>query len=323
MNTKSKLRNNLLVKDLTHAVAVIDFENQKERVKYDNEDTTERIAFDFGRKSTQILLPKIHDEHIKPTKLKMKVNIATQVFSRSYGRAMQVCSDNKQLSRDFTGTANILHFFNDVFDSLNEGGPPIKNSLNGSINETSDHFVFWEYAIEMIKKMKFADLNGRKDSSKVLSDYIVTIKGLSELTRTMLIIQDTIALRRTTQDALENYFGGIRSSIYSPSVREFRGAYGSMMVNNLCLQHSIYSNCEEDGGRPLLRNFNLLLSSTQPQTSKQAEGITIEKCEEESGEPSNVEIENLPFITNEGLDYVSVDVCKKLLKCVKCANCRA
>lgn len=170
----------------------------------------------------------------------------------------------------------------------------------------------------MIKKMKFADLNGRKDSSKVLSDYIVTIKGLFELTRKMLKIQDTVAIRRMTQDALENFFGGIRSVIYSSSVREFRGAYGSMIVNNLCLKHSIYSNCEEDDGRSLLRNFNLLLSSVPPQSGNRVEGITIDNDEEESRESTEstyeAEIENLPFITNEALNYLAGDVCKKLLK---------
>lgn len=81
--------------------------------------------------------------------------------------------------------------------------------------------------------MKFENLNGKKDSSKVISDYIVTIKGLSALTKKMLKITDTVSIRRTTQDALENFFGGIRGVIYSPSVREFRGAYASMIVNNL------------------------------------------------------------------------------------------
>lgn len=327
------LRNNLLTKNLTHIVAIENFEKREERIKYDKKDLTERVAswtdvkdfYDYSRKSTQRLIPKVYDEHIKPAQLKMKVSIATQVFSRSYGRAMQICSDKKQLPRDFTGTANILHFFNDVFDSLNGGGEPKENSLIGSINESSYHFEFWDYAVEMIKKMKFADLNGRKDTSKVLSDYITTIKGISELATRMLQIIDTVAIRRTTQDALENFFGGVRNVIYSPSVREFRGAYSSMIVNNLCLKNSIYSNCEPDEGTPLLRNMNLLLSSSQLQKGSNVGGITLENDEVEQHDTTDtthiVEYENSPF-ANEALDYVAGDISKKLLKNTKCAACR-
>lgn len=325
------LRNNMLLKDLKHFVSIKAFEDQKARVKYDTEQSVERVAswtdvkdfYDFSRKSSQMLLPKIHDEHIKPAKLKMKVCIATQVFSRSFGRAMQVCSNKKLLLRDFTGTANILHFFNDVFDSLNGGGIPKEKSLTGSINEMSDHFDFWDYAVEMLKKMKFTDLNGRKDSSKVLSDYIVTIKGLSAITRAMLKITDTVAIRRMTQDALENFFGGIRSVIYSPTVREFRGAYGTSMVNNLCLRHSIYSNCEADNGSPLLKNLNLLLSSTQLPNGSIVGGISIQKDDRAFNDATKSDdCENLPFVTNEALDYVAGDICKKLLKNINCAGCR-
>lgn len=52
------LRNNLLVKDLKHVVAIENFENQKEIIKYDDEDFTERVAswkdikdfYDYSRK---------------------------------------------------------------------------------------------------------------------------------------------------------------------------------------------------------------------------------------------------------------------------------
>lgn len=326
------LRNNLLVKDLYHIVAIREFENLSERVKYDEEDSRERVAswtdvkdfYDFTLKSTQETLPKIHDEHIKPVKLKMKVCVAAQVFSRSYGRSMQLCSDKKQFTReqhtrDFTGTANILHFFNDVFDSLNGGGVPIKNALKGSINKSSDHFNFWNYAIDMLNKMHFADLNGRKDSSKVLSDYIVTIKGLSQLTKAMLIVTDTVALRRTTQHALENFFGGIRSVIYSPTVREFRGAYAASLVNNLCLKHSIYSNCEEDKGPPLLHNLNLH-ESLNDQHGSSIGVVSAHKKNEESNviEPLP---NDLPSHSIESLEYTAGAVCKKLLKCIKCTDC--
>lgn len=330
------LRNNLLVKNLKHIVACSNeddnFQQRKERTEYDKIDPKERTAswtdvkdfYDYTRKCSQRLLPKIGDEHIKPVKRKMKVDVAAQVFSRSHGRAMRICSDKQKLSRDFTGTADILCFFNDVFDSLNGGGAPKQNTLLGSINESSYHFEFWEYAVEMIKKMEFETNNGKTDASFVLSDYIVTIKGLSELTRRMLKVTDTVSLRRTTQDALENFFGGIRSVIYSPSVREFRGAYASMVVNNLCGKHSIDSNCEADDGVPLLQNFYVILTSTPMTGDDSTGGITAEKenCEEFKESDYNNECKSLMFPASEALDYAAGDVCQKLLKNMKCVTCR-
>lgn len=44
--------------------------------------------FRMDSKSTQRLLPKLSDEHLAPKKLKMKVSLATQVFSNTCGTVM-------------------------------------------------------------------------------------------------------------------------------------------------------------------------------------------------------------------------------------------
>lgn len=328
------LRNNLLIKNLKHVVAITwnkneSFGSHEGKVEYEKTNSKERTAswadvrefYNFTRKSSQRLIPKINLEHIKPNKNKLKVNAAAQVFSRSYGRAMRICSNKNQLPRDFTETADILTFFNDVFDSLNGGGVPKPNSLKGSIDKSSYHFDFWERAVEMIQQMKFLNRKNKKDASHVLSDFIVTIKGLSKLTTRLLEITDTVAIRRMTQDALENFFGGIRSSIYSPSVREFRGAYGSMIVNNLTCKHSIDSNCEPDNGMALLSNFQSLVSSKESDNSG---GITVEfEDDTEANEFAYTdELRSMSFVENGAIDYAAGDACQKLLKGIKCDSCR-
>lgn len=184
-------RNNLQTKDLHHYIqqrwtiynsGTIDRINVKQKVaswsdvvKLYHDD---RICYPRA-------LPKIGEEHIEPKKLKMKVCVATQVFSETYGAQMLKCVEKKKMLAEASGTAHILLFFNDLFDSLNGSGPPQPNSLKGSIDEQSIHFVFWEYALSMLSKMKFVNKKtGRKDTrSRILYRLMSTIRGYQEITR--------------------------------------------------------------------------------------------------------------------------------------------
>lgn len=141
--------------------------------------------YEYDCKAYHRRLPKITDEHIKPNQLKMKISVATQVFSETYGKAMIDCYQKNQLPYDFNGTAQILLFFNDLFDSINGSNHPKNGTLKGSVNKDSSHFVFWEYAIDMLSKMDFINItNGNVDNaSTVLKKFEATIRGYAELTR--------------------------------------------------------------------------------------------------------------------------------------------
>lgn len=113
-------RNNLQTKNLSHSVfkrwSSTDSNsiNGKEGLKASWDDVKDLY---YLRGSKRLLL-KIYPEHINPERLKMKVSTATQVFSQTYEKVMLHCSQMKQL-RDCSGTAQILMFFNDLFDSMN------------------------------------------------------------------------------------------------------------------------------------------------------------------------------------------------------------
>lgn len=144
--------------------------------------------YGFKLMSSVPLLPKIHDEHIKPTKLKMKVNLATEIFSQTVGSLMLNCSSKNLLPHDFSATAEVLWFFNDLFDSLNGAGNPINGSLKGSINRNSIHFDYWKYALSMLEEMHWIDrITGKvSNRSKVLHKFRSTIKGYQEIVRMCL-----------------------------------------------------------------------------------------------------------------------------------------
>lgn len=193
-------RNNLQVKDMNHYIQkrwdISDSSTIGKQQKASWADVVK--LYELDRTGVHRLLPKITDEHINPTKLKMRVYVATQVFSQTYGSVMQRCVAKKQLPEKASGTALILLFFNDLFDSLNGSGPAQPESLKGSIDEHSIHFVFWEYALLMLSKMQFVnketgEINNR---STVLYRIMSTIRGYQEFTRICLNMKmKEVALR--------------------------------------------------------------------------------------------------------------------------------
>lgn len=187
------IRNNLLTKNLEHVISErwsisTDVNDLFPDEFYEvNTATWEDISklYSFKLESSVPILRKIHDEHIEPKKKKMKVDVATQVFSETFGTVMLNCSNQNVLKRDLSSTAQVLLFFNDLFDSLNGFGSPIKGSLKGSIDSNSIHFDYWNYALNMLKEMEWIDKTTEKVSNraKVIHKYQSTIKGYMEIIR--------------------------------------------------------------------------------------------------------------------------------------------
>lgn len=121
----------------------------------------------------------------------MKVFVAAQVFSNTFGNIMLYCSENNQLPRDFSGTRNMLVFINNLFDSLNGGETKTKiNPLRSPIDMKNKEkiFGFWEYAISMLDKMNFVDktTGNVNNMSSVFKKTISTIRGFMKLTKLCL-----------------------------------------------------------------------------------------------------------------------------------------
>lgn len=195
-------RNNLQTKNLTHFLferwsasnSIRDVKKKRGLVA-----TWKDVSdlYDLHLKGNGKLLPNITPEHITPEKLKMKVSIATQVFSQTYGNVMLHCSEKNQLPRDCSGTAQILLFFNDLFDSMN-GSCKTENVLKSPVCKDSVHFKYWEYALVMLSKMKFIDVTTGEatNRTKNIQNWQSTIRGYQELSKKCLNLGITeIALR--------------------------------------------------------------------------------------------------------------------------------
>lgn len=198
------IRNNLITKTLKHHITErwssgIDpnpkVKGRRARsAKWDHVDKLYRLNL---RTSTKFLL-KIGEEHIKPKKLKMKVCVATQIFSKTCGENMLKYAANNVLPSNYSDTGEVLLFFNDVFDSMNGSCEYDGKSLKGPVTENSVHFDFWEYALKMLSVMQFIDKATGKSTNRtaVLKHFQSTIKGYIEICRKCLNLKMTkISLR--------------------------------------------------------------------------------------------------------------------------------
>lgn len=178
------IRNNLMTKKLTHHVTNRwDVDNSTHKEQRMASWKHIRESYNYSLKSSTKLLPKISAEHIDPKKSKMKVSLAAQIFSQTFGNMMLKYSDNRSLPKRFADTAEILLFFNDLFDSFNGSCSLEKNELKAPVTENSIHFSFWNYALRMLSNMKFLDATTGKETNRtsVLKHFESTIRGYIEV----------------------------------------------------------------------------------------------------------------------------------------------
>ncbi|XP_050307911.1 uncharacterized protein LOC126744516 [Anthonomus grandis grandis] len=148
-----RLRNNFLTKDLHFKVSgkafVAKWSHIEQLYFLDTEDQELRLC------------PKLTDEHVLKNKIKkMRVSCCTQVFSNQVGVYMKkILSWNApvNLEREAEGTANLILFFDKLFDSLNSSkkfGSPGK-PLKAGVTKESTHISFWYDALKILETMKY------------------------------------------------------------------------------------------------------------------------------------------------------------------------
>lgn len=168
------VRNNFETKNIAHFAA-----NRWQPGFKDSDDPLQIATWcDIAELFRENRLP-LTIEHIKPNKLKMKVSIATQVFSETCGSIILQGVKDGSLLPHYKSTADLLLFMNDLFDSVNGSDNHPADSLKGAITRESNHFEFWEYALVMLENMFFVDkaTAARNNRSSVLKKFESTIRG--------------------------------------------------------------------------------------------------------------------------------------------------
>ncbi|KAJ8735757.1 hypothetical protein PYW07_007377 [Mythimna separata] len=272
------------------------------------------------------LVPKLTDAHCDPSKIpRMKVKNATQVFSQTVASNMGYLADKGILPAEAKDTADILLFFDKLFDSMNGSfGKRKKHGkpLLGPATPTSIHHKTWKECKVMMKDMRFINNKTSNDEYvPTINNWVWTLEGFELLLKKIESKYGvtSVWLRHLNQDPIENFFGSIRSHgcrNVNPTPERFESAFTTLLVNSLSSVHAPGANCESDNCETL---HEVLITSG---------GIK---------EQTNCELSNIPDITftpleekNDprvigGLQYVSgyfvKSAKKKIFKgCVECKN---
>lgn len=250
------MRNNLLTKDLKFKL-----DDGKVRIaKWSHIEDAYEIDCSYGHLRT---MTKLTDLHIVKNKIKkMKVSYCAQVFSRTVSTIISLMSksqsssstSNKCMPSEGVDTAELLYFFNELFDSI-----------NGNVKlENNEHEELWLEGIKVIKSMEFIKRRPHdKKVPQVLKSWIHTLEGFRLLSRHLFDINFTIfRTKNFNQDPVENFFGqirqyGIRNT--NPTCSTFLGYYKSLLINTYTQIASKCENCEQDETCGFLITFNKFL----------------------------------------------------------------
>ncbi|CAB3231574.1 unnamed protein product [Arctia plantaginis] len=131
------------------------------------------------------LVPKLTDAHCDPNKIpKMKVKFATQLFSQTVASNMGYLADKGILPADAKDTADILLFFDQLFDAMNGSHGKKKKygkPLLGPATPTSIHMKVWRESKNMLQKMKFLNRSTLRD------EYVPTLNNWAGVVKSKLI----------------------------------------------------------------------------------------------------------------------------------------
>lgn len=210
--------------------------------------------------------------------------------------------------------AQVLNFFNDLFDSVNGYTKNFDSSLRVIVSDNSVHHKFWASAITQLKRMRYVDSLSKKpiNRSLCLQNWVKTIYSFQNLWK-MLRNEGfkRFTPRYINQDPLENFFGCIRMAgcrNINPTCVGMRGAYKVSLINNLSSRYSVGRNCEE------ICNGELLFTLEQFISDRHRENINTAEIEEECAIPNiSSTIEEQSSLSYEKTCSIIATIKKKIL----------
>ncbi|KRT84344.1 hypothetical protein AMK59_2308 [Oryctes borbonicus] len=267
---------------------------------------------------------KLTEEHVLPNRIrKMKVKNCSQVFSHTvssaiYTRATISTELDSQssfyLDPKATETADLLQFFDKLFDSVNGSllYPEKGKELRCVVKPNSRHIQFWQTSLQTLRSMYFKTAN-RRQTSPSLKNWIFSLESLSYISRKLFDLKfDFFSPRVFNQDPLENFFSQIRShSVRNPTCSTFANSFKTLVINNFVSTGSVGANCENDESSGALTNLQDFLT-------QKIHFTTPEVCE--NIVPSITAPEE--FLKDFATPYVAGVVIKKIFKRIDCLSCK-
>ena len=195
------------------------------------------------------LVPKLTKHHVSPKMFsRMKVKLATQVFSHTVHSAIYACIGMGELPNTAVHTANFIQMMDKLFDTFNSTKvKENKFKLRFAMAPESRHVEFLEKTLDDFQSLKFV---GCKRQPACLEGWKISIQSLLNLFRELVSEYNIPKLRTRllSQDALENTFASIRQQHgcnVNPSVQQLESGLRHILITSLSkLSHR--SNCESD-----------------------------------------------------------------------------
>lgn len=200
------------------------------------------------------LAPKLSNDHIFPNNFqKMKVKLASQIFSHSVAVAMYTYIDFKALPEEAKCTAEFINKMNTFFDMLNSNTLKDFNAFMGTDNQ----ILFLEEMDLLFKNLEVKSINGKNVTKqlKFIFGWRLTIKSILYLFKKLQGKgYKYLFTRNLNQDCLENFFGQIRNcsgNTKNPTPIQFRRSFKKMFTLKY-FDQTEGANCMEDINEVLL-----------------------------------------------------------------------
>lgn len=179
-------------------------------------------------------------------------------------------SETGRLPKGSEDTADLLLFFDRLFDSVNGNyhKPATGKIYRSAVTPRSPHRTLWHKSLPTLKGMKFISKSGKRISVPSLTSWVQSIESFIALTKYLHSAGlKSILLRNINQDPLENFFGAIRAHglrNIMPNALAFMNSYKALLICNITSHNSVAANCEKDNAE-LLQSLKKMLIESVPQ----------------------------------------------------------
>ncbi|KAJ3661546.1 hypothetical protein Zmor_005937 [Zophobas morio] len=211
---------------------------------------------DFQQKEQFHLANTLRSQHVNFRTQKMKVKLASQVFSKSVADALEFVKDQISLPQfhDAAATIKFIRIFDMLFDVLNSRNMlqvDYKKPISASNYEKVNNFL--TEADQYIISIKTSRVNSssilRSSRATGFLGFRICVRSLRNLFQKLISTENPrlryLPMYKISQDHIELFFSSIRAHggyNNNPSVRQFKSAYKKMLVH-VQLKDNFRGNC--------------------------------------------------------------------------------
>lgn len=213
------------------------------------EEVSELVRI-YGVRSQSKLTPA----HLAPAnKEKMRVKFAAQVFSETVAGQIRTYVSLGKMKSEALGTAKFLSRFDKLFDILNSSTEIDNKQYRAAYCGKPFQEEYLRTMVHFIEGLRIKRASGKDVTSNFpfLRGWKTTINSLLHLWQSLKSVHGVsyICTRQLNQDALENFFGIIRTSCANnrnPPYTDFANIFREQFNMHLMETDSIGSNCKSD-----------------------------------------------------------------------------